>query len=589
MLALLMSRFPLSLAAALLAACGGASAAPPTPAPTVAAPAKPPPPPPVMQDPIIVVGAGAAGLAAAVEAAGAGARVVLIDRSTVFGGHAVDSDGGVAMVGTPLQQAVRLTDTPALAAEDLMTSGQDADEDWVRRYAERSRPDVYDWLTAMGVEFTGVIQLPGNRVARYHRTRDGGLGLVAAMYRNALALGVELRTSEDVNDLIIDEGRVVGVRTRGIRDGRDRMRRATAVILATGGFESDLERVRQNWPRGTTPPDRVLTGSGRNSRGDGIDLARQARAALHRMDHQWNIATGLPDPRNPDGERGLEAVVPRSIWLNRLGRRFVDENAGVRVTYPAVLHQPGGYFLAVVDADGARALSIAAPDWGDPGRIDREVLQNSLLVARGNDLRALARAAGIPSARLRRAVAVLNASGGPFRIERAPFYAIRLFPLARTSLGGVAVDENAQVVNQDGDPVPGLYAAGEVTGYAGINGRAALEGTLLGPSVLMGRIAGRSAAARATPMRPPHAVSNVHVEARSADFADSTCTRCHPIEALSLERTGWQHLAAAHRRVRAESIPCSECHADMYPYREQQHRRDRLLESTTCRRCHESR
>jgi uncharacterized protein len=587
MLGLLMpSRTSASLAVLLAAsaACGGAPAAPPPPAepatdaPNESAPAVP--------DPIIVIGAGIAGLSAAAEAAGTGARVLIIDRSSVFGGHAVVSGGGVTMINTPVQQAARLTDTPAMAAEDFLRWGEDASEDWVRRYAEQSRVQVYDWLTAMGVEFTGLAQLPGSRVARYHRTREGGLGLITPLYRNAVRLGAQLRFNEDVTELLVEDGRVIGVRTRGVRDGRDRVRDASAVILASGGFQSNLERVRLNWPRGLPIPERILAGSGRNSRGDGLDLARQAGAAMHRLDHQWNYATGLPDPRYPGGERGLNAEVPQSIWVNRLGRRFIDETAGTRVTYPAVLRQPGTFFWAILDADGARAMTIAGPEWADRAKVEREVLDNAVLAVKSDDLRGLARDAGLPFNRIRRAVAVHNAGNVGFRIERPPFYAIRMYPLARKSMGGVAVDENAQVVDKDGDPIPGLYAAGEVTGFAGINGRAALEGTFLGPSVLMGRVAGRAAAAQVPPVRPPRAISNVRVTPPAARFADDACTRCHPIQALALERTTWQHLAAAHRRVRTEGTPCASCHTEMYPYRVEQHRSDRLLQSQTCRHCH---
>jgi len=583
------SRRFLQIAAVLLGAANGAcgGAAPSQPPPPVApAVAEPEPPPPVVPDPIIVVGAGAAGLAAAVEAAGAGARVMIVDRWSVFGGHAVVSGGGITMVGTPVQQAAGLTDTPAMAVEDFMDWGQDADEDWVRRYVAESRPLIYDWLTAMGVEFGGLTQLHGNRVARYHRTREGGLGLMTPLYRNAIALGAEVRWNEEVTELIVEDGRVVGVQTHGVRDGRDRTRRASAVILATGGFQSNLERVRLNWPREWPIPERILAGSGVNSLGSGLDLARQAGAALHRLDHQWNYATGLPDPRYPGRERGLNVEVPRSIWVNRAGQRFIDEDSGQRVTYPAVLRQPGNFFWAIMDADGAREIAIAGPEWADRARVEREILNNPNLVATANDLRTLARSAGISSARLRRAVAVHNAGSGRFRIERAPFYAIRLYPLARKSMGGVAVDENSQAVDEDGDPIEGLYAAGEVTGFAGINGRAALEGTFLGPSMLMGRIAGRAAASGVTPLRPPGAVKPVRVSLPSGSFGNEACTTCHPIEALALDRPGWQHLAAAHRRVRAENARCADCHAEMYPFRDQQHRTDRMRQSETCRRCH---
>jgi len=570
--------FLLLAAVTLFAATGCSGASSPWPTSPVAA-----------GDPIVVVGAGVAGLAAATEAAASGARVVVIDRWSVFGGNAVVSSGGITMVGTPVQQSAGVADSPATAAEDLLTWGQDADETWVQRYVGDSRRDVHDWLAAMGVEFSLVARRRGNRVARYHAVSGGGLGLVAPLFRNALALGAEFHWNEDVVELVVDDGRVVGVNTRGVRDGRERTRRAAAVILATGGFQNDLERVRASWPRDQQVPERILAGSGVNSLGSGLDLGRKVGAAFERLDHQSNDATGLPDPRFPRGERGLDVDLPQSIWVNRAGERFVDEKAGPRAALAAVLRQPGSSFWAIVDADGARAITVAGPDWRDPTRVEREILENASVVARADDLAHLAEAAGLPAASLASEVAAHNlAATTGFRIARPPFYAMHLYPLAQKSLGGLSVDANTQVLDGRRAPIPGLYAAGEVTGFAGINGRAALDGTFLGPSVMMGRIAARAAvrATAAGERGPARQVGVVPTGLPRASFADSACTRCHPLGALALDRSGWRHLAAAHQRVRADGAHCTACHSEMYPYREDAHRTDPLRLSVTCRGCH---
>ncbi|HEU5059876.1 MAG TPA: FAD-dependent oxidoreductase, partial [Kofleriaceae bacterium] len=399
---------------------------------------------------VLVVGCGIAGLSAAVEAASAGARVLVVDRWSVFGGHAVMSGGGVTMIDTPLQRAAGVVDGPRRAAADFLAWGGDADPGWVRRYAERSRVEVHDWLTAMGVVFERVSQLAGNSVPRYHRTRDRGLGLVIPIYRNAVALGVELAWNQDVVELIVEAGQVRGVRSRDLRTGAGRVWRAGAVVLATGGFQSDLIRVRQNWPAGLPLPPRVLAGSGVNSTGDGLDLARRAGAAVHRLDHQWNYPTGLPDPRARGGERGLNVEVPQSIWVNAAGERFVDEQAGVRVTFPAVLRQPGGSFWAVLDADGAAAIAVSGPEWSDRALVERLILSDPSLVTRAGDLRTLATGAGLPPAALERAVAAHNRSGAGFAIARPPYHAMRLYPLARKSMGGVAVDVAGRVLDRRG-------------------------------------------------------------------------------------------------------------------------------------------
>ena len=541
-----------------------------------------PPRDPVRDESVIVVGSGIAGLATAVEAASRGKHVIIIDRWSVFGGHAVVSGGGVTMVGTPVQEAAGVVDTPELAAEDMIAWGEDADVAWVKRYTTDSRRDVHDWLTAMGVVFKSVSQLPGSRVARYHRTQDSGLGLVVPLYRNAIALGVELVWNEDVVELLREGTRVVGVKTRGMRDGKMREHRGAAVVLATGGFQSNLQRVRASWPAGQPKPARILAGSGVNSLGDGLDLAARAGAAIRDLDHQWNYSTGLPDPRFPKSERGLNAETPQSIWVNAAGARFVDESAGTKVTFPALLAQPGSVSWAILDADGITSLAIAGPDWVDRARVERDILGNPALVTRADDLDTLARTAGISSPGLRATVDAHRKSGGEFAIARPPFYAIKRYPLARKSMGGIAVDTDTHVLDPRGRVIPGLYAVGEVTGFAKINGRAALEGTFLGPSVLMGRIAGRALApdSVARPMRVVEASLAV------GTFEDSACTSCHRTRDLVAGSPGRLHSAGVHSRVVAQGQPCATCHADLHPYRADKHRSDPLLRSATCGLCH---
>ena len=132
---------------------------------------------------VIVVGAGIGGLSTALEAARNGARVVVVDQSSVFGGHAVASEGGLFLVGTAAQKAQGIADSPDLAYRDFLAWGEDADEYWARLYADRSLADVHDWMAAMGVKFPFVRYTPGNSVARFHENPQRGFGVVAPIYR----------------------------------------------------------------------------------------------------------------------------------------------------------------------------------------------------------------------------------------------------------------------------------------------------------------------------------------------------------------------------------------------------------------------
>src|SRR5690349_1645422 len=118
---------------------------------------------------ILIVGAGAAGATAAIDAATAGADVLVLEALPGFGGTAATSGGGICIAGSSLQEQRAISDSPTKALEDwLAFGGQEADEDWADLYLRSSASDLFDWLTAMGVEWTGINQQEGNRVPRWH-------------------------------------------------------------------------------------------------------------------------------------------------------------------------------------------------------------------------------------------------------------------------------------------------------------------------------------------------------------------------------------------------------------------------------------
>lgn len=236
---------------------------------------------------VIIVGAGISGLSAALELGQSGAQVTVIDMSSVFGGHAVMSQGGVCIVDTPVQEAEGIKDLPDLAYRDFIKWGEDANPDWVRYYVDHSRRDIYDWLTELGVRFEGVEPAPGNSVDRFHQPIERGIGLVTPIYRQCLEHNnIKFFWNTEAVKLPAKDGRVVGVLTRNRRTEEKRKFRSHALILATGGFQSNLSMVREFWPSEFRFPERILVGSGRNSVGHGHKLAQGVGAELVKMDHQ---------------------------------------------------------------------------------------------------------------------------------------------------------------------------------------------------------------------------------------------------------------------------------------------------------------
>lgn len=565
---------------------------------------------------VVIVGAGIAGLSAAIEAAQAGATVTVLEMWSVFGGHAVMSEGGVTMVDTPLQRAQGIADSPDLAYRDFIEYGEDADELWVRRYVDRSRSEIFDWLTGLGVQFDAVAPRHGSSVPRFHEPRWRGLGLVSPIYLESLSSrNISFHWNTKAVRLLMDRDRVVGVEGEDLRTGARHEFRARATVLATGGFQSNLQMVREYWPRELPVPPRILAGSGMNSVGAGHAMARAAGASLTRMDHQWNYAVGLPDPRFPGAGRGLNVRTGDAIWVNAGARRFVNEMMGTsfgnKVTFPAMLREPGATFWAILDDDARRRVAISGTAWQDFAVIQRLVLDNRDLVKRGESIEALAQAAGLPPAVLVDTVRGYNAfvdegedrdfgrfgrpgSGPgargipkylPRRIERPPFYAMQLFPLSRKSMGGVAIDTSCRVVDVGGRLIPGLYAAGELTGLAGVNGKAGLEGTFLGPSILTGRVAGRTAAAEALATPGPRVTRSALPPAFTLP-SGATCRTCHDLQGLlATARPGYAHFERVHRVVSERKYECSLCHQEL-AIEGAPHRIDRSAQVESCQRCH---
>ena len=564
---------------------------------------------------LIVVGAGISGLSAALEAARGGAQVEVIDMGSVFGGHAVVAHGGLAIVGSPVQEAAGIEDSVELAYGDFMDWGEDGDPDWVRYYVENSREEVYDWLTELGVEFEDLMFHPGNTVVRFHNIVGRGLGLVTPIYLACLKSGnVSFRWNTRVDDLLMEEGSVVGIRGTNVRTGETVERRAGGVVLATGGFQSNLEKVREFWNKDMPFPERILAGSGWNSQGYGLELAENADAQFHRLDHQWNYVTGLPDPRYEEGIRGVNALAYDSIWVNMEGERFVNECLSAKYTLPALLKQPTGSYWAVFDSEGKKDYLVTGSGWSDE-KVDHLVFQNEELTKTSETLEGLAAATSLPKGALKRTVTRFNRMVDQQKdtdfdrlapdndprcrdvksLDVAPFYAIRMYPLARKSMGGIAVDTTSRVVDKKGDVIPGLYAAGEASGLAGINGKAGLEGTFLGPSIVTGRMAGRTALAqllakgrrRAAPAPAPPASEGAMLDVEVSAVDSAQCTKCHDLETLvESERPGYLHFELAHGVVLERKAECIQCHGELFPYEEDRHRTAPVRQATVCRNCH---
>lgn len=546
---------------------------------------------------VIVVGAGISGLSAALDLGRGGAKVTVIDMSSVFGGHAVMSQGSVSIVATPAQERAGIQDSPDLAFQDFHRWGEDPDTDWVRYYVDHSRRDIYDWLDELGVRFSEVLSSSGNSVPREHQPVGRGIGLVTPIYRACLELDhINFVWNSKVEKLLTGDGRVVGVLVRDMRTNDERELRGKAVVLATGGFQSNLDMVREFWPAEFRFPERILAGSGRNSIGIGHQIAQAVGGELVHMDYQWNYFTGLPDPRYPGSNRGLNATNLYGILVNSEGRRFANFHGWAKEVMPILLQQKEATCWCIFDEAGKPFFSVSGSDWGDFKKVEKLILQNKELVKKADTLEQLAELAGLPVKNVVETVARYNelveqgddkdfgrfGPGKPEfsnkaspKIAKPPYYAMQTFPLTRKSMGGVAIDLQCRVLDKQKQAIPGLYAVGELTGLAGINGKAALEGTFLGPCIVTGRVAARSL------------LKELEIPSRPVVSDESHCAACHNIsELLSQSREGFWHFDKVHRATHERNIDCRHCHSELTPYRKDDHRMNRQSLTASCVLCH---
>ncbi|HXK16951.1 MAG TPA: FAD-dependent oxidoreductase [Polyangiaceae bacterium] len=552
----------------------------------------------------IVVGAGIAGLSAAYELAKGGARVTIIDTASVFGGHAVMATGDLCLVATPFQEAQGIKDSPDLAYQDFMKWGEDANPEWVRYYVDHSRPEVYDWLTSLGVSFETLVLPAGNSVKRTHRTKGRGIGLVSPIFAEcARRPNVSFQWNTRAERLLVEGGRIAGVAARNVRSQANVELHARVVVLATGGFQSNLDMVRASWSGDLPFPEHFLIGSGINSTGTGHGLAKSAGAELTRLDHQWNYITGLPDPRFADGSRGLNAVNPDSIWVNSDAKRFIAEKSSPKLGFPKLVSQKGATYWSIFDEGTKHSFWVAGSDWSSFDTIERLIFADPKLVKTAASLDELAAKAGLPAKELKATVEHYNQMVDkgvddefqrfgpgkdfkPKKVLKAPYYAVQFFPLTRKSMGGVAIDTQARVLDANKRPIAGLYAAGELTGLGGLNGKAALEGTFLAPSIVTGRVAGRAAlleigAKSAPPILPLETPVQV-------PQSKETCLACHQLPTLVAQpRAGYWHFEKVHSVVLDKQFECSKCHSELgSTFDLARHHIDRLAQPRVCTTCH---
>jgi fumarate reductase flavoprotein subunit len=430
---------------------------------------------------LIVVGASVGGLAAALVAADRRCRAFVVERTKELGGGAGSDAELVAAAGSRFQRAAGLDDDPARLAADIEAATRHHVEPELAAALAAQGAPVVHWLAdrcGASVELLRANQAQGHSVARLHALGEkGGASLVADLARAATRHShVTVRTGAAVERLVRDEeGQVRGVAVRGDRRGAT-LAFGGRVLLACGGFVGDDALVGQHCPAVASLP----FGGAAGGTGEALRLGLEAGAQVRRLGG-CQVTPLLAMPGQMPATPILLAL--GAILVNQAGHRFADETAESLALATAVRAQPGRMAYLVFDERIAAAARAADPFFA------KVVLQRT--GRRGATLDLLAKQFELDAEGLRLTVDTFNGNqelgGDPFGREffgetlTEPFHAIRVTGSRWRTLGGLAVDASARVLDAEGRPIPGLYATGGAA--AGLGGEGT-EGCLAGTDAL---------------------------------------------------------------------------------------------------------
>ena len=451
---------------------------------------------------IVIVGAGGAGLSAAVAAAETAnhLKIVVLEKQGIIGGNTNNSTGGINAAETDIQKELGIEDSKQLFYDDIIKGGKYENIPSLVENLVEHAPVTISWLTGLGADLSDVGLMGGCSVKRTHRPKGGsaiGPHLMKVL-NNATTnktmvstnRHIEIRTSNKVTGLLSAvDGCVTGVKVQNANGSTYRLT-AKAVIIATGGFGANLEMVTSlqpslkgfatlNHPGATSDAfDWVTATGGATIQMANIQIHPTAEATNHIL--------------ITEAVRGNGAVL-----VNHEGKRLCNEMDTRDVVAAAILKQTQGKAFLIFDQGVRKSLASI------------ETYANQHLLKEGATVAELAKAIGIPAADLEATLNRYNAQQKAgidedfgrsaaqmtAALETAPYYAVCVTPAIHHAMGGLSVNTSTQVLRADGTPIPGLYAAGEVTG--GLHGANRLGGNGVADIVVNGRLAGIAAAERA--------------------------------------------------------------------------------------------
>lgn len=445
---------------------------------------------------VVVIGGGGAGLSAAIEAKSAGANVVLLEKMSSVGGNTLVSGGGLNVPGTEQQKSLGIEDSVELFIEDTMNGGDNINNrELVTVIAQNALPTAKWLVDELNVEFMPerLQQFGGHSVPRALIPKNNkGTELIKKLKSHADDLGVVFKMETKAEKLIVDENnRVAGVTAINDAGQEITFNANKGVILATGGFGANLEmRAKYDPDKDEKYKATVLAGT----TGDGITMAEEIGADLIHMEYIQTYPTCNP-------KTGIISYVANSrfdgaILLNQEGVRFVEEMDRRDVISEAILSQTNqeSYLVWGQEVEEVGHMTEIHKD-------EYSVFENMDLLYKADTLEELAEHFDIDKAKFMESIEKYNGyvdngkdeefnrRGSLKHIAKGPFYIQKVIPAIHHTMGGIVINEDAKVLDKDGNIIPGLFASGEVAG--GIHGTNRLGGNAVTDVIVFGRIAGQ--------------------------------------------------------------------------------------------------
>ena len=448
---------------------------------------------------VVVIGAGGAGFSAAITARNAGANVVLLEKMPAVGGNSLISGAEMNVAKNWVQPKLGINDdSPELHAQDTFKGGDGKGDMKVINVMTHEALDAAKWCRDyLGVRFEddNLFFFGGHsRKRALIPVGHTGTEFIAKFQAKADELGIPVITNMKAEELIKNkDGRVVGV--KATMDGSEYTFNAKGgVVLATGGFGANPEMVKKYNPK---IDERFKTTDAPGTTGEALYMAERAGAQLVNMGYIQTYP--ICDPISGAIELIADARFDGAIMLNQEGKRFVEELQRRDVLSEAILNQTGRYcWVLWNDKIGSISNTVKAH------ANEYEAFTKQGIMTTCDDLKCIADFTKIPFDQLRKTVKRVsdmagkgndkdfNHRAGLMDMQQGKYYVIKAVPSTHHTMGGVRINEKAEALTAEGKVIPGLWAAGEVTGVT--HGTNRLGGNAYTDIIVFGRIAGEAAA-----------------------------------------------------------------------------------------------